>query len=350
MQRRTFLKLAAGLSPMLARIGSPAQQLVSYAAESLPREDELGPAPEGTFTVVVIPDTQRLCEKFPDVFYKITDWIARNAESQRIVFVSHVGDVVQNRFDRDEWEVASRAMEALDGVVPYAIALGNHDIDGNGKTVFRDFFPVSRLDAFPYYGGHYETNSFQLISAEGLDLIFVHLECNAPDDVLEWTNSILEEHADRRAVVTTHHYLGYPRDTPREKRFVVPWGRMDYSHFARGSSPQQMWEKCFRKHENLFLILCGCRASRQAVRQTSTGEHGNIVHELMSDYTLASRDLPYRHLREVPIRLMRFVPAQNRIEVRTYSPALHSLIHETPVVPDRDQHQFVLECSLRDGQ
>ena len=60
------------------------------------------PAPEGSFTVVVLPDTQDYADggspsgdySGQEVFAALTQWIVGNREAQRIVFVSHVGDIV----------------------------------------------------------------------------------------------------------------------------------------------------------------------------------------------------------------------------------------------------------------
>lgn len=59
-------------------------------------EKILSPAPPGAFTIVVLPDSQGFAEQFPEDFLRITDWIVGHIEDQRIVFCSHVGDLVEN--------------------------------------------------------------------------------------------------------------------------------------------------------------------------------------------------------------------------------------------------------------
>ena len=46
------------------------------------------------FTIIVLPDTQYYSESFPAVFDNQTQWIADNIEQMNIVFVTHLGDVV----------------------------------------------------------------------------------------------------------------------------------------------------------------------------------------------------------------------------------------------------------------
>ena len=332
-------------------IGSDDQQL----------SGDIASAPKGTFSIVVIPDTQqyrgrgtkRVGEEAAPlsnhVFDAWTDWIAANLERQRIVLVSHVGDIV-NLNNRDQWTLARQCMDKLHGRVPYGISVGNHDMNADGDcSLFQEVFAKSRFAEFQWYGGCFDksvktdaisgnnANSVQLFEAAGMKFVALHLECNAPDDVLDWANSVLQKHSDRRAMITTHMGLG-PRDKPGtpEDYFNAPKGRMTWTkrHGDRGNSPQQMWDKCFRKHKNLFLICCGDQSRTQAMRQKTVAQHGNTVHELLSDYGAGG------------LRVMRFIPATNVIEIRTWDPLKGRLCESTSIVKERDQHQFSLKYEM----
>ncbi len=250
---------------------------------------ELPPAPEGTFSVVAIGDTQNYAATDPETFEAITRWIVDNREAQRIVFVTHQGDIVDRADSREQWENARRAMDTLHGVVPYGLSVGNHDMNGRtgAKPLYEEFFGRERFEGFEWYGGSPDNNgnSFQLISAEGIDLIFVHLECNAPDDVLAWASDVLTAHADRRAVITTHMYLGpLERPTDNAGYFTDPKGRMRWSkcHGERGNTPQQIWDKLISRHPNVILVLCGDQSRTQAMRLQSVGVYGNTPLRIVS--------------------------------------------------------------------
>lgn len=333
--------------------------------------DEFPPAPEGTFSIVVIPDTQHYRGKGtkaePDsqdsvtnpVFDAYTAWVADQLQQQRIVFVTHVGDIVDMNH-HDQWKVARRAMDRLHGLVPYGISVGNHDMQRLGdSSLFQEYFGAKRFASFEWYGGSFRrspqdpaapdtgqrttavsgnnANSFQLFTAGAMEFVALHLECNAPDDVLEWADGVLEQHADRRAMITTHMDLG-PREKPKTSQdfFDAPKGRMKWTkcHGERGNSPQQMWDSCFRKHANLFMICCGDQSRTQALYQSTRGDAGNVVHELLSDYGTSG------------LRVMRFVPHENRIEVRTWNPMNNSFCQSTVIVPDLEQHQFELSYEM----
>lgn len=301
---------------------------------------ELGPAPEGSFSIVVLPDTQTYASVKPKIFHAETQWIVDNLDRQRIRFVSHVGDIVDRNVP-EQWQVAREAMDRLHGKVPYGFSVGNHDMVGSTGdcSLFQEYFAASRFDEFPWYASNYKNNanSAQLFSAEGLDFVIVHLECNAPDDTLAWADRVLEEFSARRAIVTTHMYLGpLDRPTTAEGWFDDPKGRMLWKkcHGSRGNSPEEMWQKCFRKHENLLLVLCGDQSRTQAMRRTVEGAGGNMVHEVLSDYHDGS------------LRLCRFLPDKDVIEFRTYRPHQDVLCDGTKIVPDPDEHQFRLPYSM----
>ena len=310
-------------------------------SDDLPPAEDLPPAAEDAFSLVVLPDTQAYTsnEQGHAYFTAETQWIVDHLQSQRIVFVTHVGDIVGENV-AEAWALAKAAMDRLHGKVPYGFSVGNHDMQESGdSTLFQQTFPASRFERFAWYGGEIKNNanSFQLFSAGGLDFIILHLECNAPDDMLDWANEVLQHHAGRRVIITTHMYLG-PIEKPstREGYLTDPKGRMRWKkcHGEKGNTPEQMWEKCFRKHENLFLVLCGDQGSSQAMRRTVQGVHGNVVHEVLSDY------------RKGYMRVLRFKPAENKLQIWTYSPYLKRICPGTSIVADPDQHQFSLDYNM----
>ncbi len=96
--------------------------------------------------MVMLPDTQQYSRSFPELFYAQTQWIKENRAKENIVFVTHVGDVVNDRKkDTNQWVVAHKAMSVLDGVVPWGVAIGNHDYDSTAcrpdqATAFLEYF------------------------------------------------------------------------------------------------------------------------------------------------------------------------------------------------------------------
>lgn len=324
---------------------------------------ELEEAPEGTFTIVAIPDTQGYfgqgTKRSPasndpvtnPVFENHVRWVRDNLEAQRIVFVTHVGDIV-DRNNEAEWSVARHCLDVLHGVVPYSLTVGNHDMTAGGdSSLFQQHFGAKRYRGFPWYGGDFEpdrsspaisgnnANCFQLFRAEGLDFIHVSLECNAPDDVLAWANELLTRYGDRRALITTHMDLGVLEHPRNNDGFIHdPKGRMRWikCHGDRGNTAVEMWDKLYRKHANLAFVFSGDQSRCTALRLDQAGDHGNQVHSLLSDYTSTG-----------PLRLYRFIPAENKVRVITYDTTLRELTETTEYVKNRKSHQFTIPYLMR---
>ena len=340
------------------------QVLVACCTSVVLADDaEFTSAPAGSFTIAVIPDTQayrgRDTKSDPTsdedvrnpIFQTITDWIAKNREQQNIVFVSHVGDIVDKNVP-EQWAVARQCMDRIHGVIPYGMTVGNHDMVSSGdSSLFQMYFPESRFKDFDWYGGSFHplrsepkvsgnnANSFQRIHAAQLDLLHLNLECNAPDDVLAWANEIIASHAMHRVIITTHMNLGpIQRPTTSQGYISDSKGRMEWKkcHSKRGNTAVQMWDKCFKRHKNLFLICSGDQSRSQAMHLSAQGDQGNVVHSCLSDYGS-----------DGSLRLYRFVPLENRVNVITYNTGRDQLTQTTKQVPEERDHQFSFAYSMQ---
>lgn len=318
---------------------------------------QLEPLPEGAFTIVIIPDTQAYVgpgtrnEKIGSTvvtnpsFDTQTQFIIDNIDDQRIVFVSHVGDIVDNRNNPGQWQAAKTYMDRLNGRVPYAISVGNHDMSAGGNAKeFQSTFPASTFSDYSWYGGTFTSdseqeqkmygnnvNSYQLFSVDGIDFIFLHLQCNAPDPVLEWANKILTQYSNRQAFITTHMYLGAvekPVKGSSNKNHLV--GRMKWTknHGKKGNNGEQLWEKLFRHHANIVAVFSGDQSAVTTAYERATGDSGNTVHAFMSDY------------RWQPIlRLYRFIPSEEKIQMITYDISKDKLVTSVLQRKEVSDHQ-----------
>ena len=343
--------------------------------------EKLPPLPDGAFTYVVIPDTQRYHGEGAHVkpgrkplvpitgptrnpaFESRVDWTVRNLEKERIFFVSHTGDIVDFRNDQ-QWSFASNLMTRFEGKVPYGVSPGNHDLANFSSDDFNRYFPRSRYEGRPWYAGGFDgyerdvgdgkrkrvswgnADSCQLAEIDGHRFVFFHLECNAPAPVLKWVDAMLDRYADRTAIVCTHMFVGYrTREIDKARRkgasFPDEWfGVMDWSkcHGDEGVSGTEAWRTCFAKHRNLLLVVSGDQSPAICWRETLTGENGNVVHAVLQDYPRTRDDEDW-------IRLYRFLPKENRIDVWTYSPQRDEVCHDSGFRKGRGHHVFSLPMS-----
>ncbi len=169
------------------------------------------------FTIVALPDTQCYTREYyggsRDIFTAQTQWIVNHKDDSNIVFVLHEGDITDLN-SAPEWTNAMTSIGLLDGVVPYALAVGNHDGIFSSKSYtayFNQFFPLSRFQNLPTFGGVFESNRmdncYHLFSAGGVDWLVFSLEFGPRNVVLAWANQIATNYPNRRVIVLTHTHI-----------------------------------------------------------------------------------------------------------------------------------------------
>lgn len=267
---------------------------------------------QNNFTLIVIPDTQKYSENNRDVFCNQTKWILKNKRKLNIIFVSHLGDIVQNAsLVDDEWQNASKCMGNLDGVIPYGILPGNHDVDEGDNPIsesnkYNSIFPTSRFSKFSWYGGSYKNNqnSYQLITKNGVELLFLNLEVDPTDDDIDWANKILSENKNKRVILTTH---AYQHDDISE-RSQEPYFR------DGGNSGENIWTKLINKNCNIFLVLSGHFHNLDGEnRIESVNQCGKVVHQIIQDYQGRING------GDGLLRIYTFSLKEKQIKVKTYS-------------------------------
>ena len=288
-------------------------------------------APIGSnFTIIGLPDTQFYTEEVPGtnsgggghngIFTAQTEWIKANRVAKNIVFVTQLGDCVQNgdnppgSNDEIEWQRANTAFSILENPsvpitdgIPYAVSVGNHDQgtignpDGN-NVYYNQYFGVPRFTGRGYYGGHYGSNNdnhYQLFSGGGIDFIHISLEyygngtTASLQPVLDWADALLKAYPNRKGIISSHNLLG----TGNPASFQGP-GQKVYDDL--------------KDNPNLILMLAGHVPGEGRRSDTYLG---NTVHTLMSDYQSG-----FTNGGNGWLRIMEFLPNTNQVSVKTFSP------------------------------
>lgn len=270
--------------------------------------------PETTFSIVVLPDTQIYAQYYPETFCDQTEWISANASRLNIIFVTHVGDIInRGAVSKKEWKTASDCMGVLDGKVPYSVVPGNHDVDvlGYPNATFNAFnttFPVSRFEAYPWYRGNYNNNqnSYQVVPAADSELLFLSLEVDAPDDVLTWADGVLKAHPDTQAIITTHSYI----DDGTGQRNPNPV-------FRPTNSAEDIWNKLIRSNCNVLMVMSGHFHDNDGESKLeSLNDCGGTVYQVLQDYQARESGGNGR------LRIYNFNTPTRTIDAQTYSPKL----------------------------
>jgi hypothetical protein len=285
------------------------------------------------FTVVALPDSQNYSAAAwggePAMFSAQTNWIINNASAQKIAFVTHEGDVINDPVGpRDgvlaspiQWNHATTAMFSLDNYVPWAIAPGNHDGPvGNGYpstqdpsyTNYKANFPVSHFAAKSWFCpgspgvGPNDVNTYSVIRGSNTqggyrDYLMINLEYDS-SNALNWAQQVINANPDRPTILTLHNYLQC------DDNFAA-------GHSDNGSA---VWNSLVNPNKQIFAVLCGHvdwgDYPDHMAANTAIDQAGCQVYEMLADYQDRS-DGGGSYM-----RLLQFDEADNAIHVKTYSP------------------------------
>ena len=290
-----------------------------------------GKSPDETITLVLLPDTQMYSELHPEIFYSQTEWIAEHADS--ITFVLHQGDITNHNTD-EQWEVAAGAMQLLDGKVPYAFCMGNHDIGTNGSAdvrntdLFNAWFPYDKYSAFPSFKGAFEEgkmdNTWHTFSAGGLDWLVLSLEFGPRNKVLDWAAEVVETHPNHHVIINTHAYM-YSDETRMSAEREHYWLPQNYGvgkDTAENAvnNGEEMWDRLVSQYPNILFVFSGHVLNDGVGTLVSEGVHGNNVYQMLANYQSGVEGS--ENGGNGFLRIIKIDPKAKTVSVQTYSPYL----------------------------
>ncbi|WBU38618.1 metallophosphoesterase [Homoserinibacter sp. YIM 151385] len=289
-------------------------------------------APEGSFTIAIIPDTQGYTASaaLAPTFTAQTEWIAAQREELGIAFAIHLGDLVESWPVAAQWERASASMAVLDRAgIPSSVLPGNHDLDFStgGSPHYDRLFPPSRYAEASWnspavsYGGYLgdgrlgrepvdrgNKDSYSLLSAEGLDLLILNLEFESPEYTIGWAQRVIDAHPDRQVILATH---GFIHTGGARSNTVV---RPDTTVLTAN----QLWQRLVYPNCRVFMVVNGHwhDGENGEARRSDPNACGRPVHQILTDYQSRANG------GDGWLRTYTFTPAEDRIDAATYSPTL----------------------------
>ena len=280
-----------------------------------------------SYTLAFLPDVQYMTQNNPDKLHPMFSYLIDNAQKQNIQYVIGLGDMTNTNV-MPQWQAISKEIGRLNGIIPYSIICGNHDIAFDS--------PVSMFDMVfgksnSYYGKHVAANggsfnegsvknTYLLFSVGKVDYIIINLDFGATGDILEWMDGILTEHADRRAIIATHGYLNSDGTTLNKGDYATPSSYRDYL-----TDGDTMWDTFISKHENVDMVVCGHMHSDNIVCAPATGDNGNTVYQLLMDPQSTDKKLSGLGI----VALMRFTEDGDHARVDYYSTVLGKFFMES---------------------
>ncbi len=251
-------------------------------------------------------------------------FIADTAKERKLEHVFVLGDITDLGYRNDynlgsahnnpiltkEWEIAQAAIFQLNNTgVTYTLCRGNHDdymmddyfnvpeytdqfkgVGGfysDSKAKWTDISTVKKSrdpnnpEAYVYWsaksGYHEESivNSWMTKEICGVKYLFITVDYNPTDNVVDWLNEILAEYPDHRAIITMHSYLtGSGSLSTNESGNTM---------YLFGNTPQVLWDEAISKHENVFMVVSGHTGGVDLTTSYQYGVHGNKVFQVLVD-------------------------------------------------------------------
>lgn len=248
------------------------------------------------YTIVAIPDTQFYSEDsvLTPIFERQIQWILANIEKENIVFVTHLGDVVDNADDQEQWDNALLALHPLFKAptdFPYSICQGNHD----GVEKYTEYLGPDRYAGRRWYIGSSpnKLNHAQTFKAGTRKFLHINLQKDPDAAAFAWAQSIMNKWRYRLlpVIVSTHDYLVYG---------------------GRGTTGKKIWDDFIKNNQRIFMVLNGHTHTEYAF--VSHNEANKPVFQMLSDYQ--DRDNGGEGL----MRIIKIDETKGTIDIKTFSP------------------------------
>ena len=248
------------------------------------------PLKDYAYAFAVIGDTQIVT--YDDAFNDknnlnlLYDWVIANKEEKKIEFAIGLGDVTDTNMPV-EWSHAYDQISKLDGVIPYPVVRGNHDLPLRyGVTDdTTDYFSLylgtdAYKSQFKGCGGFYEKdailNCWRTFSVGKVDYLFINFDFGPTDEHLQWAEKIIEEHPNHNVIISTHGYS--------DANFGRLGKQSDYSPSLYASTyndGEDLWNKLVSKHENIVMVISGHISTSSVNVVQPVAENGNVVTEIL---------------------------------------------------------------------
>ena len=278
----------------------------------------------GSWSLIVLPDTQIYSARLPGLFDAQTAWICKNLEARNIKYVLHLGDITDNNSDH-QWGNARSSMKLLDDYkIPYALATGNHDNGPNGSSTSREtklnkHFDFKKHSSMKTFGGAEEDgkleNTYHLFEAGGKKWIIIALEWAPSDEAVQWANKVMEQHPEHYGILITHAYMNNNdhRYDHTDSKISQQYNPHHYKTPGNKNDGQQLWDKLVKKHKFMFTFNGHVLGDGTGYLKSVT-EKGNVCHQILTNYQ-------FRNLGgEAYLKILEFSPDGKTVIVKAYSP------------------------------
>ncbi len=294
---------------------------------------------KGDYSIIILPDPQRLVKYYPEQVNEMFAWIAENSDELGIKLVLSVGDMVNDKTD-EQYNVISNAAKQIYGKVPFLIIDGNHDYEGGNRELklYKKAFDTATWRNQTGYTESYEegsmSNSYYTYNFGGDKYIFLMLELAPRDEVITWSNKILKKYSDHRAIITTHAHL----DVSGTYLNIDDYNTFYASRRVKDSNTdaKKLWEELISLHKNIQFIFSGHMGCCDIVWRADHGVIGNTIYTFCIDAEKMDSDFGGVGA----LARFSFTDSGKKIGVNYYSVSKNQLIGQ------KNQFQLTLDAPI----
>jgi len=309
------------------------------------------------YSFAVFGDTQKMTENYPNSLVGMYQWVADNKDEMNIVYSLGLGDITDDngavKFSKDEngkwikddngeydeWDVAKDAVTRMNGIIPYSLVRGNHDIMNSRDTFNQTFGDVEVFisqfngtnggkytdtgvkdpitSAVTSYANTWTTFSVN-VDGENIDYLFLNLDFGFDDNVLAWAAEVIsqERFKDHRVILSTHTYL-YNDGTTEDAGDATP-PTVTMKRPLPFNNGDDMWNEFVSQHPNIYMVLSGHIDSNQIIYNTVNAHFEDKIN-VVTEMLINPQAVDYR-LRSGMVAFLMFDESENKIAVEYYSP------------------------------
>ena len=241
---------------------------------------------KGEFSLAILSDLHYAVNwnsQQKDIYLNSMQYILDRASTENTLMTLQLGDMTSSN-TLAQWQTVREGFQKLvDGNMPYATVIGNHDVGGGANAAYNTFLPYSeQVSENPYLAGAKEVgktdNLYYTFTVNGVKYMVLTLSCYPKDDILNWANQVVKDHADHNVILVTHSYLqvhngvlGYTEETEA---------------LAAGFKGIDVWNKLVKVNPNIFMTFSAHNSYPTPGQNgigllTSKNDAGRDVHQFL---------------------------------------------------------------------
>ena len=252
--------------------------------------EQVEPLNDWDYSIALIGDQQIITGYNPDQLHYFGDWFLDNYKEQKLGYILNVGDMTN--FNKDEeWPVIRDEYARYDGIIPYALVRGDHDIlakdrtsagqsneDGQNLKMFTDTFTgTAYADTIEGWCEDL-TNSYRTatLGTRNTKYLIITIDKNASPEVRAWAKGVIEAHPDHRVIITTHCYLSCNGTHYR----VGDESTTDPVSGRYKVNGDTLFNELVKPYDNVDFFISGHVYSRRVVWAKTVSDTGNVCNEI----------------------------------------------------------------------